>query len=168
MAFQVQNDTGTAANANSYVTPDEFKEYIADRAIEIDAEDAAIQGAAVKATDYIDLHNFKGSRLTDDQTTAFPREDLYDDKYNEVKGIPAGIKSACIEYMIQVLSAQELMPVPTVDASGGVVISKSSSVGPVSESISYQEGYVRTSRPFPKADALLRPFVRSGSGRVVR
>lgn len=168
MAFQVQNDTGTQANANSYVTVDEFKTYIADRLIEIDGGDAEIQAAAIQATDYIDLHNFKGSRLTDDQTTQFPRDDLYDDKYNLVEGIPAGLKSACFEYMLQVLKSQDLMPVPTVDASGGVVVSKSSSVGPVSESITYQEGYVRTSRPFPKADALLRPFLKSSSGRVVR
>jgi hypothetical protein len=51
--FTVQNDAGTAANANAYITLAFFKQYMDDRG-RVYPVDAAVQLGIVKATDYID------------------------------------------------------------------------------------------------------------------
>ena len=62
---------------------------------------ARLDAALVKATDYIDTHNIKGSRLNDDQPLEFPRKDL---------GVPLQVREACAEYALDVIKGNDLQP----------------------------------------------------------
>lgn len=92
MAFVVEDGTGLA-NATSYVSVQEYRDYFTDRGIDKSSEaDADIQGYLVRATEYIDLNfSFCGDPLTTTQALEFPR--LIDDV--DV-GVPTKVKYATI------------------------------------------------------------------------
>jgi hypothetical protein len=104
MAFSVQNDTGTVTDANAYISVNEFKTYWGNKAVDISAlTDPEIEGLIVAATQYIDQrYKYKGTPLAGrDQTTEFPRADLYDNYANVVEGVPREVKDACSEYALE-------------------------------------------------------------------
>lgn len=103
MAFTVQNDTGTQAGANAYITVAEFKAYHTDRGNSYAGlSDTVLEQRIVRATDYIDYsRTWRGDLLEEDQTTEFPRVDLYDRRNKLVEGVPQPIKDACAEYALR-------------------------------------------------------------------
>ena len=92
MAFIVEDGSGLA-DANSYVTVLEYREYYTDRGIDKTSEtDDQVQGYLVQGTEFIDLtYSFCGDKLVETQSLQFPR--LIDDV--DV-GVPVQIKYATI------------------------------------------------------------------------
>jgi len=101
MAFTLQDDTGTVANANAYISVADFRAYWTDKNVDTASlTDDEVQGNIVEATQFADTrYEYCGTPLNGrDQTTAFPRENLYDNFCNLVEGIPREAKTACAEY----------------------------------------------------------------------
>lgn len=163
MGFLVQNDSGGIGGANAYVTVAEFRAYHADRGTDVVGYvDADVQTAVVRATDYLDTRfTFRGDKVTTAQRTAWPRTGPEDDDELVRVGVPVEVKEACSEYALVALTT-EVNPSPDLDSSGRAVQSKSSSVGPISESISYVGGAVFQMPKYPKADQKLRGLIVSG------
>jgi len=124
MAFTVQDDQGSVADANSYVTVAFYKAYHTDRnvgqVINVLNSDTEIQAALVLATDFLDSrYSFVGQRRTQDQTTEWPRYDALDVNDYVVTGIPKAIQEACAELALaELLTAGSLFPVVATDTSG--------------------------------------------------
>lgn len=162
MALVVQDDSGTVADANAYVTVAAFKAYHDDRGNSYGSPipaDAVIEKAIVKATDYIDQRfNYKGVRqqTMNTQTTAWPRSNVVDTDGNWVSGIPLAVKNACCEYALRALSST-LNPDPvSPDDSGYRVKSIKKVAGPVSKEIEYDNSGPNVALPrYPSADRLL-------------
>lgn len=168
--FLVQNDNGTVAGANAYITADEFRAFHGDRGTDLTGkQDADIETAIVRATDYLDQRfNFVGKRLTLEQATQWPRMSAYDRDRYIINGVPKPIREACAEYAFRALTAA-LNPDPEADSTGATVQSKSSKVGPIEESVTYVSGAVFSMPRYPAADQRLikTGLVRSG-GTVLR
>jgi hypothetical protein len=124
MAFIVEDGTGVT-DANSYATLAEYKDYFADRAIDVTSEsDADIQGRLVRAADYNDdSFNFCGYKTYDTTVNdlEFPRTDL---DYYDSDEVPQPVIEFCIEI------ARSLVGKESVEASDAQIASKS--IGPVS------------------------------------
>jgi len=133
----VQSDDGDVEDANAYHDVDYFMSYHRTRGRLIVKDTEEIEVAIIKARDYMDdRFNYKGFKLVNDQTTEFPREDIYDAKGNTIVGIPREAKQASAEYAYIALN-RELNPTPEVDDNGSLIQSKSEKVGPISESVTY-------------------------------
>lgn len=163
MAFLVQNDAGGVNDANSYVDVAFFRAYHADRGNDVTIYlDPAVQQALIRATDYLDHRfTFVGERLNVLQRTRWPRVGALDKDDNLRAGVPYEVKEATCEYGFLSLTAA-LNPEPTRDATGQTVASKSESVGPISESVSYAAGGAFELPRHPVADQRL-----SAAGLVV-
>ena len=171
MGLTVQDNNGSVAGANAYITVQQFKDYHADRGADTSAfDDEAIEAAVIRATDYLDQRfNFVGKkRLGRDQTTEWPRTDAWDRDRYYINDIPPEVKEACAEYALRALAA-ELNPDPERNASGVAVLSKSEAVGPISESVTFVGGAVFQMPKYPAADQKLvrAGLVRSG-GTLLR
>lgn len=164
MAFAVQNNDGTAAQANAYITVEYMRAFHADRGLDLSAKlDADLQTAIVRATDYLDTRfRFVGRRRVQEQTTEWPREGAYDSDRYHVTGIPEAVKEACASYAQRALTVV-LNPDPVRDDNGALVLSKSEKVGPIDESTTYAAGATFQMPKYPEADARLR---RSGLTRT--
>ncbi len=165
MAFVVEDGTGIN-NANSYTTVQEFRDYCADRGIDVVADtDAQIQGNLISATDYIDLTNtYKGEATFDTQALQFPR--TYDDVDYSV---PTKVKYATIEMALSSRSGSDLF-----SDSSGTVTSKREKVGPIETELDYADSKALKSNStrFPKVNDLLKNWVdnyafNSGQLRVI-
>jgi hypothetical protein len=98
------------------------------------------------------------------QSLEFPRDELYDKSSGEeIIGIPELLKNATCEYAHKA-STVTLAPDPSVD---NTVSSISTTVGPISKSVSYVVGNVTNPiQPFPSADRLLQEYVRSSTSII--
>lgn len=156
MAFTVQNDAGTIANANAYITVAEFKAYHDDRGNSYGA-DPAIQVGIIKATDFLDRNfRWKGNRLVTDpmQTTEFPRENVFDREGFAYTGIPKPIKQACAEYALRALGSPLLVDTPA--PSGGRELRRERVKLDVLETeTEYMPGGGDSSPSYPLADLIL-------------
>lgn len=158
-AFVVEDGTGLV-NANSFASVAGADQYFLDRNIVTwTGADDLKQSALVRATDYINNRfRFKGVTLTLTQALEFPRDDV---------GMPTKLLYATYEYALRALTAT-LAPDPVVDETGGKVISKTETVGPLSEAVTYESGVaIALFKPYPAADVLLRGLL-APSGRVIR
>jgi len=166
MAFIVEDGTGVA-DSNSYGAVADANSYFTDRG---DADwtgtDAEKEQALVQATDYIDVmngHRFIGDKVDEDQSLEFPR-----DYWGAV--IPRNLERATFEYAKRALSGA-LAPDPTVDATGYAVKRVKSVVGPISDETEYMDQGAGSTqsllKPYPAADALLVPLLRS-TAKVIR
>lgn len=166
MAFVAEDGTGLE-NANSLCDVAFADAYFADRVVTAwTGTDAVKQGALIRATDYVEgrwATKFKGDeQFPETQALSFPRTDIgWDD------AVPTGIKRAVAEYALRALSAP-LAPDPTVDATGAAVKSTKEVVGPIETEVVYQDAgqVVQPFKPYPAADMLVRPFLRSSSGLI--
>lgn len=156
MAFTVQDDNGLVAGANAYVTTAYVRAYHLDRGVDLTAVlDPALQVAIVLATSYLDARfTFLGCRRNAAQDTEWPRRDAYDRDGYVITGIPKAVKQAVAELANKARSAT-LMPDPERDATGRTVLSKSESVGPLSESVTYAAGGAFTFPEYPLVDRIL-------------
>lgn len=171
MAFVVEDGTGRAT-ATAYIAVAFADSYFEDRAVSAwTGTDDAKQAAIIRATDYIDGRwgaRFKGTSQFDGvQALKFPRLNIGADGT-----VPTGIKRACAEYAVRALLAKDgrLAPDPVVDASGRAVASTKKKVGPIETELSYATdgpgAAVQTLRPYPEADMLIRPYLKSSAGVV--
>lgn len=163
MPLIVEDGTGVT-NANSLCSVAFADAYFAERGITSWAGDSAtVKGPAlIRATDYIEARfglRFKGSKSEDDQALSWPRDD--------VDILPIPISKATAEYALRALT-QTLAPDPVIDPSNRLVYIDASKVGPISESKTYAKDFAApmTFRPYPAADALLKPYLVSTSGVV--
>jgi hypothetical protein len=167
MAFTPQNDSGTVAGANAYGSLAGFKTYHDDRGNSYAAyTDQELQEAIVSATDYLDGRwDFVGVRLTEDQTTEWPRRDAEDNQGYVRTGIPVDVIEATYEYALisaaAVAAGSSLDPTPDRDSSGSAVVSKMEKVGPIAESKTLASSGTYTPPEYPVADRKLARLVVS-------
>ncbi len=166
MTITIQNATGTAANANSYVTVAEFKVYCDARGMDYsNYGDPEIEQALIKSCVYLDERwrtKFKGQMLTSEQTTIWPRAYVYDERGTVVDGVPQKVKDCQCEYAFRALGS-DLAPDPSVDDTGAKVLSRTEQVGSVSESVTYEAGVaLSTIRPYPVADMMIGRYLKRG------
>lgn len=170
MTLTVQDDSGTVADANGYITVLEFQAYHGHRANDVSAYDEdAIAAAIVRASGYLDTRfRFKGRRLNlRDQSTEWPRANCYDSDRAYVLGVPKEVKDATAEYALRALTAA-LAPDPEYSTNGAQVQSKSEKVGPIEESTTYVQGSSFQLPKYPAADLLLTRAGLTESGGNVR
>lgn len=169
MAIVTEDGTGKS-DAQSYLSLADADSYFTARSVAAwTGANSAKEAALIAATEYIDIRwgdLLKGSlEFPDTQALLFPRLNVYDNEDRALTGIPQRLERATAEYALISLS-QSLMPNPTIESSGKMVIEESDETGPIKETKKYQSGYL-TKRPYPKADALMACFILgSGTTRV--
>lgn len=138
MPFTVQNDQGTATDANAYISVAELDSYWQDRGVDLSGSTTAEkEQAIVKATDFIDgMGQFIGRRQQSYQDTQWPRLDAWDHDSYLVSGIPKAIKKACAEMARRAL-AGDILPDPEQEPSGARVEEYTEKVGPLEETRKY-------------------------------
>lgn len=162
MALIVQNDAGTVANANGYISNAYFKTHLADRAIDNEWSDADIDAAIVVATEFIDMRwSYRGALTTTDQTTQFPRTLFV--------GLPANLKKATAELALRQLRLRDEDKSIFPDPVGDQVKRKKEKVGPIEEETEYELAPSTKFADFAIVEALLKSFTTSAfSLRVER
>lgn len=165
MAFTVQGDT-PVAGANAYIDVATFRAYWDDRGIATSPtyNDAAVQVAIVKGSQYLDLRfEYVGERLSRDQEMEWPRQFAYNDRGDFVTGLPTAVKNATAEYSYRALT-MALLADPSYDESGRPLKYKEETVGPLTEKYEYEAHGVFTMPDYPQADRILisRGLVRAG------
>lgn len=110
-----------------------------------------------------------GADVSDPQPLSFPRTFLFDRDGLAVLGMPTKLLQATAEYAARAVAGTKLAPDPTVDATGQLVIGKSTKIGPIETSIKYSGSgsLLQVSKPYPAADRLLAGYLSPG-GRVIR
>lgn len=165
MAFTVQGDT-PVVGANAYVDVATFRAYWEDRGVTTSPtyNDAAVQVAIIKGTQYLDLRfEYVGDRVDRLQDLEWPRQFAYNDRGDYVTGLPTAVKQATSEYAYRALTSN-LLADPTSDDSGLVVKAKEETVGPLTEKYEYDTKMGYSLPDYPQADRILiaRGLVRSG------
>lgn len=101
MAFVAEDGSGLST-ATSYVSLADANEYFSDRSNSswAAATDAAKQAALVKASQFIDIVEWKGGRMTSDQGLAWPRFGVFDrdGHYLSEAAVPRKVKAAACEF----------------------------------------------------------------------
>lgn len=166
MALIVQTKPPTDG-ANAYVDVAGFKAYHDARLQSYTAfTDAQIEAACIAGTEYLDMRfNYNGWRTYSEQTTEFPRNDLYNSRGDLVLGIPPQVVKATCEYAIRWLrQGMTLIPDPTVDDSGRPVKSTETEVGPVKTKVEFADSATYQLPQYPLPDGMLRSqgFISSG------
>jgi hypothetical protein len=163
--FDVQDDSGSVAGANAYITVAEFKSYHNARGNDFSAYGGgSIEKAIVKATDYLDQRfTFVGEMASVAQRTQWPRLSAEDASENLRTGIPFEVKEACAEYAL-IAAGQELNPVPTTPSS---VKRKREKVGPIEEETEYA-GSAFSLPTYPAADYKLFTSGLAMRGKIIR
>lgn len=156
MTLRVEDGT-IVANANGYVTLDEFRSFFEDRGYTAIADgtgnftDDNCEAAIVKATDYVDKRwgmKFKGWRTDEDQTLQWPRTGVIDQSQFLIEDdvIPRHLKNAVYEYARLAIALAELLPVPapnfnkldpdtgeSIASAGGPLFRERVVVGPIED-----------------------------------
>ena len=182
------NSTAGDAAAESYFSIAEADTYFSNRGLTLwTGTDAAKEAAARLGTQYLD-NNYRnrwvGIRSTQTQALAWPRVDgsrggreqsfgtgftypLQDSDGFDIASnvVPAQVKQAAMEAALLALSGTTLEP--TLDR-GGRIKSISKQVGPLSKSITYEDG-ASARATYTAIDGYLRGLVQSrGSVKLVR
>jgi len=156
MSLNVQNDLGTVSDANSYATIQEFKDYWTDRGVDYTAtSEALITSYLIPALSYQDFRFVWAGYKTNgrDQTTEFPREDLYDcsgETPELVSGVPRECKDAQCEYAHIYATQGTLQPNGSINGNVKRVKRK---VGPIEREYEYSPpGEAGAVVAYPQAD----------------
>lgn len=97
MALIIENGSGVA-NANSYVTADQWDAWATARGIAHSHSSSKIEELILTAMDYIESQNFLGRKATDVQPLQWPRTEVYIDSYSvNSDEIPNQLKNALYE-----------------------------------------------------------------------
>lgn len=180
----IKEDGTIVAGANSYADAADAIAYQTDRGRQawLDAETAVQEAALVRATDYIESRwgtLFAGIPLGDVQDLAWPRSGAcYVRTGNAFPDdeVPEDVLNATIEYANQVigdgtdlLNMTELSINPELDNTGQTVIRKKEKVDVLEEETEYSGATgstaLRTIRPIPDADRLIRRWLKGGGRR---
>lgn len=169
MAFTQEDGTGLAA-ANAYISVAELDAFFADRTDSLTGSptDEQKEDWIVDATDYIEQRwggLFRGVRKSSAQALSFPRTGLYDDRGEQIDGIPERFKHGVCRYVYELNQGNALLPNPSTDGAGLVV--NSAKLGPLSFSAGSNAGSTpSTFRSWPRADRFFREYINSGGGVV--
>lgn len=167
MTLIVQNNEGTTLGANGYIDSAFADTYFSDIGINdslwLDLDQDVKDASIVAASNYINIafaNKVKGRRLTQDQNTIFPRSGIVDYDGYSVEGIPNNLKIATSEYARRA-SVGELAPDAVVDDAGLPIKSKREKIGPLDETIVYQDGVFSPAalRKYPAADLFLSSYM---------
>ncbi len=158
----VEDGTGLDS-ANSYVSLVECNTYHAERGNTAwTGDDTVKEAALIKATQYIDgryRKRWKGIPLSSSQALCWPREDIFDDRYQEITGIPSHLKYAVCEAALRALT-DDLNP--DLERGGRI---KREKVGPIETEYS-DTAPSRT--VFPAINDLLSGYLKGNGLQVVR
>lgn len=156
MTLIIQDDTGTVENANSLVTGAYYVSYMADRGVTIsytEPEDIiAVDADLIQANSYMDtLNKYCGTKVDGrDQTTQFPRLELYDCEGYLVEGIPREMQHAQCEYANIHRENGTLQP---NESTGGGIKREKKKVDVIEKEIEYfSEGQSGAVIAYPVAD----------------
>lgn len=172
MALVVQTLPHTPG-ANSYGTVVGFKAHHDLRLQDYTAySDAEITASLVAGTEYLDMRfSYNGWKTAAEQTTEFPRNELYNMRGDLVQGVPDHVVRATYEYAIRWLrNGRTLLADPETDASGRSVKATEVEVGPVRERKEFSEFSQLRLPEYPYPDGLLKSqgFIVTGrSGGVM-
>lgn len=175
MALTVEDGTNVAG-ADSYIDTAFVDTYAADRGVTGWAKlaGAAKEQAIRIAQEFMFVEyseRWKGDRANADQALDWPRTDVCDRSYNEIASdsIPVDVQNAQAEYaLVQGLETGGLFFTPPVSATGGDIEEIEQQADVVKQRIKYVAGTKATRRRFPKADGLVRYYLRARSGLAVR
>jgi len=156
MALNVQNDTGTQADANSDDTVVAFRAYWTARGVDYTSTaDEQIEAWLIAAREYLDNRFVWAGYKTNgrDQTTEFPREELYDcSGYTPVlvAGVPREAKEAQHEYA-HIFADQGTLQLN--GAIGGNIKRKKEKIDVIEEEVEYSPpGEAGATIAYPQAD----------------
>ena len=97
MALVIENGS-VVANANSYVTLAEYREWANARGITASDSDAVLERHILRAMDYFEQLFFIGNKANENQPLQWPRtEALIDGYYADATEIPTQVKRALYE-----------------------------------------------------------------------
>ncbi len=97
MALIIEDGSGVA-NANSYVTAQQWDDWATARGISHTHSTNQIEEFILTAMDYIEAQNFIGRKATDAQSLQWPRTEVYIDSYSvNSDEIPNQLKNAVYE-----------------------------------------------------------------------
>ena len=158
MALTVEDGT-QVSGSNSYVSRADYIAFASDRGITI-VDDVTADEQLIKAADYIDRHeqSFVGTKISRDQSMAWPRSDVYiDGFYYDTDEIPGQLIVCQIEYALLINDGEDLynrssnpnQTVKSEEISGAVKV----------EYAVKQNGSGQTVK-FSAADALLQRLVK--------
>jgi len=155
MALIIEDGSGVA-NANSYISVQEAKDYAALRGLTLPSTDPEIEILAIKAFDYLEALDYKGVPANPPQATEFPRADLY------IQGIlfandeiPHKLKKAQSQLTFEATNS-DLQPT----GDGREVVREKVDV----IEVQYAEKGTSVSRPtFTAVNSLLKDLVKSGA-----
>lgn len=160
MAFIVEDGTGLT-DSNSYVSVQEYRDYFANRGIDVLSEtDAQIEGWLVQATDFLDLqYEYKGWQLLNTQALQFPREAY--DVNNEIINllVPKAIKNATIEMSKQIKGNVNLYIDEKVN-----LVSEKSKVSVIETDKTYKDTMKSSVDRFKQVNLLLKPYLIRPAG----
>jgi len=162
MALTVEDGTGIAG-ANSYITVAELRAFAADRAISIPTEDSLCIPLLVKATDYLDLKDYIGTKATSSQGLAWPRKaegyfSVTDGVYSYT--IPPALKIAQAMVAIEVQNGELL---PTIRPGKYI----STKIGSISVSYATDANRAAATR-MSAVDSLVNPLLADGGFRPLK
>lgn len=165
MTLTIEDGT-QVANANSYVTLAEARDYAKARGVKLTDFDDVLEQELIKAMDYLEAQrdNFKGVKTSSTQPLQWPRCGAYvDGAVVEPTTIPNELKNAQIRIAMEIDAG--INPMPTADGSAFVISEK---VGQLETK--YSEGVATSGVPIMRAvEALLAPLLRGAGGlRVER
>ena len=154
MALIVEDGTGIA-DANSYVSEQELTDYLLDRGLDL-SRGADPVALIIRAMDYIESKDYRGSKTHVGQALKFPREGVHLDGEEVAKtSVPKLVKMAVCQLAYDA-NSQDLMP--TLD---GKVIARERVEGAVD--VSYDANLSSPYAVFTQAEALLSKFYSVGS-----
>lgn len=183
----IKEDGSIVAGANSYADVADADAYQTDRGRQawLDATTEVKEAALIRATDYIESRwalVFSGDPIGDDQALSWPRRNVYYPRTGNSfpnDEVPADVLNATVEYASQIIgpdgddlaSMTELSITPELDDTGQTVTRKREKVDVLEEETEYSGAQgsgsvaLRTIRPIPDADRLVRRWLRGGGTR---
>jgi DnaT-like ssDNA binding protein len=81
--------------------------------------------------------------------------------------MPPALLKGCCEYAFRAITNAALLSDPKVDASGNMIIGKTTTVGPITTSLQFYPNSIQIVTDYPAADLLLRTLC-DRSGRAIR
>lgn len=152
-------DGSNVANANSYVSVADAREYAAARGATLSDDDSVVEQQLITAMDFIEAHraNFQGTKTSPTQTLQWPREDVFlDFVILPTNFIPKELIGAQCSLVIAISNGVNIAPVE----QGPYITSEA--VGTIKTT--YSEKIVSNNIPFiPTVYNLLTPLFNSAS-----
>lgn len=176
MAITLVKEDGTGlANANTYADVADANAYLENtgRKDAWSAYSSAEKSAAlVQGTDYLDQYyrsRFKGVRFSATQRLEWPRNEVYDELGNLVDAadIPEEVPNAAIEFAFEA-AAGPLAPTPAASETGGRVLRVREKVDVLETETQYSDSSVRLTRAFPRANLVIRRWLKLVAGLTLR